>query len=64
MDTTQDRLLSASAALFAEKGFSAVSMRAIARELGITQAAIYHHFNNKEELYVHVIMIKWSKLAS
>ena len=51
MDTTQDRLLATAADLFAEKGFAAVSMRAIARALDITQAAIYHHFDNKEELY-------------
>ena len=51
MEPTQTKLLNISAALFAEQGFSAVSMRAIARAAGITQAAIYHHFANKEALY-------------
>ena len=51
MDTTQVRLLQIAAKLFAQKGFSAVSMRTIANTAGITQAAIYHHFANKEELY-------------
>jgi AcrR family transcriptional regulator len=51
MDTTQERLLQIAAKLFAQKGFSGVSMRAIANTAGITQAAIYHHFANKEELY-------------
>jgi AcrR family transcriptional regulator len=30
-------------------------MRDIAREVGITQAAIYHHFANKEALYIATI---------
>jgi AcrR family transcriptional regulator len=51
MDSTQHRLLVTAAELFAEKGFAAVSMRAIAKSMDITQAAIYHHFGNKEELY-------------
>lgn len=52
MNSTQDKLLAISARLFAERGFSGVSMREIARSAGITQAAIYHHFANKEELYI------------
>ena len=51
MEPTQTKLLSASAELFAEHGFAGVSMRDIARATDITQAAIYHHFTNKEELY-------------
>jgi AcrR family transcriptional regulator len=51
MDTTQERLLQIAARLFAGKGYSGVSMRSIASAAGITQAAIYHHFANKEELY-------------
>ena len=51
MEATQTKLLDISVGLFAEQGFSGVSMRAIARAAGITQAAIYHHFKNKEALY-------------
>ncbi len=50
-EPTQERLLEVSAELFAEHGVTGVSMRRIARAAGITQAAIYHHFANKEELY-------------
>lgn len=52
MEHTQTKLLGICAELFAERGFSGVSMRDIARSAGITQAAIYHHFANKEELYI------------
>jgi AcrR family transcriptional regulator len=52
MEPTQAKILGLSAELFADRGFSGVSMRDIARSAGITQAAIYHHFPNKEGLYI------------
>lgn len=52
MKTVQPKLLEAAAELFARHGYAGVSMRQIARETGITQAAIYHHFANKDELYL------------
>ena len=55
MEPTQKKLLGIAAELFAERGFSAVSMREISRSAGITQAAIYHHFINKEALYVAAV---------
>ena len=51
VEATQDRLLSIAASRFAAEGFAGVSMRSIGRDAGITQAAIYHHFPNKEALY-------------
>lgn len=51
MEPTQTKLLGISVELFAEQGFSGVSMRDIARAASITPAAIYHHFANKEALY-------------
>ena len=55
METTQDKLLEASAELFADNGFEGVSMRQIARAANITQAAIYHYFPNKFDLYLAAI---------
>ena len=55
MESTQGKLLEASAELFAEHGFEGVSMRQIARATDITQAAIYHHFPNKGDLYIEAI---------
>lgn len=40
--------------LFMELGYRAVSTRKIAEECGITQPALYHHFKNKQEIYVEV----------
>jgi AcrR family transcriptional regulator len=36
--------------VFAERGYDGASMDDVAREAGITKAAIYHHVSGKEEL--------------
>jgi len=36
--------------LFYEKGYEKASMREIAERVGISKAAMYHHFMNKEEI--------------
>lgn len=51
MAPTQSKLLDIAVELFANQGFSGVSMRGIARAAGLTQAAIYHHFESKDALY-------------
>lgn len=47
---TRARALGTALALFGRDGYDAVSMRAIAEELGVTKAALYHHFTSKEEI--------------
>jgi AcrR family transcriptional regulator len=50
------RLLDAAEALFHERGYRAVTMQDIARELGIRQASLYYHVpDGKEQLFVEVI---------
>ncbi|MCQ6561053.1 TetR/AcrR family transcriptional regulator [Paenibacillus mendelii] len=41
--------------LFMELGYRAVSTRQIADACGLTQPALYHHFSDKESLYVEVL---------
>ena len=52
---TRERILVAAERLFAERGFSSVSMPAIAAAAGITAGAIYKHFAGKEELFFEVV---------
>ena len=47
---TRRQLLDAALALVAERGFAALSLRELAREVGITPAAFYRHFTNLDEL--------------
>ena len=60
----RERLLDAAHVLFAEKGFSDVSINEIASAAGMTRAAPYYHFKNKEELYAAVLVRQISAFLS
>jgi AcrR family transcriptional regulator len=46
----RDDILATATQLFAERGYANVGMRAIADEVGIRPASLYHHFASKEEI--------------
>ena len=45
-----ESVLQVAARLFNERGYDGTSMEDLARKLGITKSAIYHHVRGKEEL--------------
>lgn len=47
---SKNKILEASKALFAEKGFDATTMQDIIARSGLSKGAIYHHFKSKEEI--------------
>ena len=47
---SRNKILEASGALFAEKGFDATTMQDIMARSGLSKGAIYHHFKSKEEI--------------
>lgn len=47
---TRKQILDASLRLFSERGFARTTVRDIARAAGITDAAIYYHFQSKRDL--------------
>lgn len=47
---TRQQILDASLRLFSERGFARTTVRDIARQAGITDAAIYYHFQSKRDL--------------
>lgn len=53
-DSRLPQILDAAAALFAERGFQAASVRDIVRAVGMLPGSLYCHFANKEELLVAV----------
>jgi TetR/AcrR family transcriptional regulator, transcriptional repressor of aconitase len=55
LGSTRDRILTAAERLFAEEGFSGVSMPTIAEASGITAGAIYKHFDGKDDLFFEVV---------
>ena len=54
----RDCLIETASRLFAAHGFDGTTVRRIAHECGITEAAIYKHFKGKEHLYEEVILSK------
>lgn len=58
---TREEVLECSAALFAKAGFHGVSMRDIASSAGVTPAALYHHFPDKERLYLEAVAYVFEK---
>jgi AcrR family transcriptional regulator len=45
----RQRLLSAAATVFAERGYAGASSETISRHAGMSKATFYEHFANKEE---------------
>lgn len=51
----RERVLMVAERLFAERGYSAVTLRDIGQELGMRHTSLYYHFPaGKEEMYVEV----------
>jgi AcrR family transcriptional regulator len=57
-------LIEASLALIAEEGFSALTLREVARRAGVTHAAPYRHFPDKEALLAAVAEEGFRAMAS
>ncbi|MEE9613196.1 MAG: CerR family C-terminal domain-containing protein [Desulfatiglandales bacterium] len=58
-DLTKERLLDEAEALFAKKGYHAVSVREITAAADCNLAAINYHFGNKQNLYLEVFRSRW-----
>ena len=52
---TRERIVSAAAELFAERGFHATPMTAVAEASGLSQSGLLHHFPSKEGLLAEVL---------
>ncbi len=51
-EVTRQQLLKTALHIFGEKGFTATRLEDIAEAARVTRGAIYHHFENKKELFV------------
>ncbi|HEY6472635.1 MAG TPA: TetR family transcriptional regulator [Acidimicrobiales bacterium] len=62
---TRDRILDVALELFTEQGFDGTSLREIAERLGVTKAALYYHFESKDDilLALHMRMHEFGKQA-
>ncbi len=49
--TTKERIAQASLELFAKRGYHAVSIRDICKEVGIKESTVYYHYENKQAIW-------------
>ena len=57
---TKEKISLVALRLFSKKGFKGTTIKDIAREVGITEGAIYRHFSSKEEIVNYLL----SKISS
>ncbi len=57
-------ILQTAVSLFAKQGFSGVSMRSLAKDVNMSTSAVYHHFPNKQALYLDAVHFAFAKQAS
>jgi len=55
MDNTKEFIIDEAFKLFLQRSYEAVSISDISQAIGLTKGALYHHFKNKEELFVSVV---------
>jgi AcrR family transcriptional regulator len=64
---TRDEILSAARAAFDREGLEGLSMRDIAKEVGITPMAIYRHYDSKQALIDALVLdglAEWSTIVA
>ncbi|WP_373289115.1 TetR/AcrR family transcriptional regulator [Deinococcus aerolatus] len=54
-DTTRVRIGQEAARLFVASGYHGVSMREVAEAVGVTKPALYHHYADKEALFLAML---------
>lgn len=58
--TSKEKILHTAIILFAEKGYSGLSMRMLATAVDMSVATIYHHFPDKNTLYLEAVRFAFS----
>lgn len=56
------QILEAATALFAETGYEGTSLRDVAERCGMTKAALYYHFTDKEALLRSVVEFRMTRM--
>ena len=60
---SKEKILSQAKLLFAQKGYAGVSVRSLAKAVGVTPAALYHHFPDKKTLYLETVQFAFFNKA-
>jgi len=57
-------ILAVASQLFIQQGYHGLSMRQIAEAVGVSKAALYYHFKDKEELFLAILERSLDQVAS
>ncbi len=52
---SRQRILDVAGAMFAEHGYEGTAMQDVAKELGLTRAALYYHYSSKADILREII---------
>lgn len=61
---SKENILQIAVTLFSKQGFEGVTMRGLARSVNMSTSAVYHHFPNKQALYLEAMNFAFAKQAS
>ena len=53
---SREKILDVAEALFARRGFAGVGLREVADRVGLGKSSLFHHFRNKVQLYLEVLL--------
>jgi len=59
---SRTRIVRAAYPLFVEQGYDTVSMQVIADAVPLNKATLYHHFHNKDDLFLAVVRMAMTRL--
>jgi AcrR family transcriptional regulator len=59
---SRERILEAALQLFSSRGYRATSVRDIATEAGVSTGNVYHHFPDKETIYLTLLDKYWEAI--
>jgi len=60
---TKDRILEAAIELFAQRGYTGVSVRDITKEVGVKESSLYNHFKNKEDVLNTILELFYDEIG-
>lgn len=63
-EATVTALVETARELFAQDGFAATSLDAVAAKVNVTKGAVYHHFDSKQQLFEAVFAGEVTRLAN
>lgn len=58
---TKEKIIWEALNLFSRQGYAAVSVRDIARAVGVRESSLYSHFKSKREIFDAIVDICWAK---